>query len=459
MGNRRFEMFQFRQAIVRMRLGDSDRDISRARLMGRKKAGTLRELAQREAWLDLSRPVPDEAAIAAALSPPKPRKSATSLVAAHTDEVRGWWEEGIQGTAIHQVLVRKHKFTGSYSSVHRFLAGLEAKTPRPAGIDPFVPVLFDPLVKNLQETARRKLLQLLRVLFWHPGIGGLAPIRDTQSPSRRLIMGQFTTADRGQIQPAAKTKTPRPTVMMDYPPADAVQVDFGVGPKLLDTRIGQVVPTWFFVMTLCWSRHQSAEFVTDQRVATWLGCHRRAFEWFGGRPSRVIIDNPKCAITRACYHDPEVQRSYHEFAEGYRFQIAPCPAADPRKKGYASYCTPPVRPAYPDRGTRGASPRSARSGPVARAGAPIPATGSGLGSRRFFPRRPKARPRLRRCTRTPKRSATASIRPGIVADGSAVRSACANAITSSVSLWPPRGPRLRGNRPITPSCTNASWVL
>ena len=63
--------------------------------------------------------------------------------------------------------------------------------------------------------------------------------------------------------------------------------------------------TWVFVMVLAWSRHQYAELVRDQKVETWLGCHRRAFEFFGSFPARVMIDNPKCAITRACYHDPQ----------------------------------------------------------------------------------------------------------------------------------------------------------
>ena len=49
-------------------------------------------------------------------------------------------------------------------------------------------------------------------------------------------------------------------------------------------------------------------------------------------PSRVIIDNPKCAITRACIRDPEVQRAYAELAEGYGFKIDPCPPGDPQKK-------------------------------------------------------------------------------------------------------------------------------
>ena len=77
----------------------------------------------------------------------------------------------------------------------------------------------------------------------------------------------------------------------------------------------------------------SLHLVRDQTVATWLSCHRHAFEWFGGVPAKVIIDNAKCAITRACVRDPEVQRSYAECAEGYGFKISACPPADPQKKG------------------------------------------------------------------------------------------------------------------------------
>jgi hypothetical protein len=86
-------------------------------------------------------------------------------------------------------------------------------------------------------------------------------------------------------------------------------------------------------MVLAWSRHMYAEIVLDQKVETWLGCHRRAFEWFGGVPSRIRIDNLRTAITKACYYDPKVQRAYGDLAEGYGFKIAPCPVRDPKKKG------------------------------------------------------------------------------------------------------------------------------
>jgi len=42
MANRRFEVFEYRQVLVRMRQGDSDRDIVRGGLMGRKKLTTVR---------------------------------------------------------------------------------------------------------------------------------------------------------------------------------------------------------------------------------------------------------------------------------------------------------------------------------------------------------------------------------------------------------------------------------
>ena len=130
-----------------------------------------------------------------------------------------------------------------------------------------------------------------------------------------------------------KGKTPDLTIPLNFKPGEAAQVDFGFGPKLLNPETGKIVKTWIFVMTLCWSRHQYSEVIYDQKIVTWLGCHRRAFEWFGGVPTKIIIDNAKCAITKACFHEPTVQRAYADCAEGYGFIISACPPYDPQKKG------------------------------------------------------------------------------------------------------------------------------
>jgi len=248
-------MFEYRQALARMRQGDSDRDIARSKLMGRPKAALLRQLANAHGWLVAERPLPDDSELAAVLPTPGTSKQCVSSLQDHREQIQAWVHSGVQGTTIHAALVRKHGFGGSYSAVRRMLQSIRADEPVAA------------------------------------------------------------------------------TMILDFDPGEAAQVDFGAGPLITDAFSGETFKTWVFVMTLCFSRHQYAELVRDQTVTTWLSCHRHAFEWFNGVVARVIIDNPKCAITRACVHDPEVQRSYAECAEGYGFKIDPCPPRDPAKKG------------------------------------------------------------------------------------------------------------------------------
>ena len=73
MANRRFEMYQYRQVLVRMRLGESSRAIARSGLMGRTKVEVLREIAGDQGWLDPDRPLPDDGTLASALRCPSAR--------------------------------------------------------------------------------------------------------------------------------------------------------------------------------------------------------------------------------------------------------------------------------------------------------------------------------------------------------------------------------------------------
>jgi len=210
MTNRRFEMFEYRQLLVRMRQGDSDRSLSRAGLIGRAKAKLLRDLAEQHGWLNPDCPLPEDGVLAKHLTSPVPAIS-QSCVEPYRELVTHWAGQGIQSRTIHQALVRNHGFDGSYSSVHRFVRALQLKTPKA-------------------------------------------------------------------------------TMHLDFVAGEAAQVDFGTGPKLVDYRTGEEIKTWFFLMTLCWSRHQYAQIVLNQKVDTWLTCHRHAFEWFGGVVKTVIID-------------------------------------------------------------------------------------------------------------------------------------------------------------------------
>jgi len=123
------------------------------------------------------------------------------------------------------------------------------------------------------------------------------------------------------------------TVRAETKPGEEAQVDFGYAGTMIDPQTGKLRKTWAFVMTLSWSRHQYVEFVWDQKIATFLRCHRNAFEFLGGIPERVRIDNLKAAILKAVFDDPQVQQSYRECAEHYGFLIAPCRVATPQHKG------------------------------------------------------------------------------------------------------------------------------
>ena len=126
---------------------------------------------------------------------------------------------------------------------------------------------------------------------------------------------------------------PDVTVRVERAPGEEAQVDFGAAGRLIDPASGALRNAWAFVVTLAWSRHQYVEFVFDQKVGTWLVLHRHAFEFFGGVPQRVVIDNLKAGITQASWDDPQVQHAYRECAEHYGFLIAPCRPRTPEHKG------------------------------------------------------------------------------------------------------------------------------
>ena len=64
-------MYGYRQILLRMRSGKTDRALSKAGLMGRRKLGEARRLVASSGWLDPARPLPDDAgALAVRLSLP-----------------------------------------------------------------------------------------------------------------------------------------------------------------------------------------------------------------------------------------------------------------------------------------------------------------------------------------------------------------------------------------------------
>lgn len=117
------------------------------------------------------------------------------------------------------------------------------------------------------------------------------------------------------------------------PAGEELQVDFGTVGQLFDPASGRLRTAYAFVATLCYSRHQYAEMVFDQKVITWIGLHRRALELFGGVPRRVVPDNLKAAVVKALVHDAILGEAYRQMALHYGFMISPTRPYTPRHKG------------------------------------------------------------------------------------------------------------------------------
>jgi len=115
-------------------------------------------------------------------------------------------------------------------------------------------------------------------------------------------------------------------------PGDEAQVDFGYVGYTLDNH-GKRRKTWVFNMRLSYSRLDYYEKVYDQKVETFILCHIHAFNYFGGVPKTVKIDNLKAAILEANFYEPIYQRLYQQFARHYGFQSIPCRVYQPNDKG------------------------------------------------------------------------------------------------------------------------------
>jgi hypothetical protein len=130
MVRRRIEMHHYRQALVRMRAGDSDRQIAQQQLLGRHKAADFRALASRNGWLQASVAMPRDETLAAALEQqPAPQPKSVSSVAPWREQIATWVSAGVQATAIHAALKREHGFAGHYSSVRRMVEQVRQQQP------------------------------------------------------------------------------------------------------------------------------------------------------------------------------------------------------------------------------------------------------------------------------------------------------------------------------------------
>ena len=101
---------------------------------------------------------------------------------------------------------------------------------------------------------------------------------------------------------------------------------------IYDPRGGPAQAAHLFVAVLGASSYTYAEAAVDEQLASWIGAHVRAFEFFQGTPKLVVPDNTKTGVTKACRYDPDLNPTYQELAMHYGIGVVPARPYKPRDK-------------------------------------------------------------------------------------------------------------------------------
>jgi transposase len=125
----------------------------------------------------------------------------------------------------------------------------------------------------------------------------------------------------------------KPTLRQVHPAGERLFVDFaGSTMTVVEGANGEARQAEIFVAVLGASSFTYACAVWSQALPDWVGAHVRAFGYFGGVARQLVSDNLKAGITRACFHEPAVNRTYTEMAAHYATSVLPARPYKPRDK-------------------------------------------------------------------------------------------------------------------------------
>lgn len=124
-----------------------------------------------------------------------------------------------------------------------------------------------------------------------------------------------------------------PTMRQHHVAGERMFVDYaGAMLSVVDAATGTMRQAQLFVAVLGASNYTFAEATWTQTLPDWIGSHGRAFAWFGGVAAQTVSDNLKAGVSRACFYEPAVNRTYADMAAHYDTAVVPARPYKPRDK-------------------------------------------------------------------------------------------------------------------------------
>jgi len=114
---------------------------------------------------------------------------------------------------------------------------------------------------------------------------------------------------------------------------EKIFVDYsGKKPYIVDQNSGECIEVELFVAVVGASNYTYVEATRTQKAHDWIASHVRALEYFGGASEMIVPDQLRSAVSRPCWYEPGIQRTYQEMAEHYGTAIVPARPGKPRDK-------------------------------------------------------------------------------------------------------------------------------
>ena len=122
------------------------------------------------------------------------------------------------------------------------------------------------------------------------------------------------------------------TCRLEYQPGEQVQIDYAKMGMLHDPLSKRNRAVYAFIGTLSYSRFKFVELVYSQDQQSFVQSHVRMFNFFGGVPKVIYLDNLKTGVIKPDLYNPIINKAYAELAEYYECFLNPCRIATPKDK-------------------------------------------------------------------------------------------------------------------------------
>ena len=129
------------------------------------------------------------------------------------------------------------------------------------------------------------------------------------------------------------TLTPQACAIIQTPPGEEAQVDYGSGPMVRDPHSDRYRRTRLFVLTLGYSRKCVRLLTFQSSTRTWAELHEQAFRRMGGATKTVVLDNLSEGVLKPDIYDPALNPLYRDVLAHYGAVALPCRINDPDRKG------------------------------------------------------------------------------------------------------------------------------